>query len=270
MCKSGSIEVSPEGTVSKVNELSNKCRDSEILAYKCIVCKVHDDFMDGIKSFAIIIGIIIIVMLVTWCIPVLGPARDFFITIIQKTDLDAQIKIYSDIVQTYGIVLTLIAAFTLYKSGRVADKLNKTINDSLGLRKKHDGQAVTRGELEIIVWYSCIILKIKKVIPFRDSYHLRYYVQLLEGNAKLREKITVRLKSFIYFHSSALILYILLLFFRKTKFHQTINIIIFLLAVLFLLFSFNLTFRLVQTLREPRRKSVLTHPKEERKVMSQF
>ena len=233
--QSESMELSPEGMVSKVNGLSNKCRGSEISDYDCIGRKGRE------------ISITIYVMLVTFFIPVLGPARDFFITIFQKNDLQEQIQIYSNIAQTYGIVLTFITAFTLYKRGKLSEKLDKAVDDSLELREKYDPVAFKKKEQEIINEYECM----KTRLTDKDTIRLKHYVYTLKEDSELRKKLNRQLRCFIYFHSFPLILYIiLLLFFRKTEFQPMINGLIFTGAVILLFLSFCLTFRLGRTLRE--------------------
>lgn len=125
---------------------------------------------------------------------------------------------------------------------------NKT-NDSLKLREKYDGHAFKKRETKIINWYGCRI-KTKRVLPCRDRERLDDYVEWLKTYAKHRVEIKCRLNWLIVIHVIPLILYILLLFFHKTESPQMINALILVGALVFLLFSFYLTYHLLKTLKE--------------------
>lgn len=163
-------------------------------------------------------------------------------------DVNALCETYANIAQTYGIVLGLVAAFTLYKMGKVSEKLNKTVNDSLKLREKYDGHAFKKGERQIIEWWGRYE---NKVLPFRDRKRLKHYVDLLVGNEKLRLRIRHRLECFILFHSLILMyIYIPFLFLRNTDFLKTNYVVIIVFSVIILCASVWITLWLMRSLRE--------------------
>jgi len=229
--------------------MHHKTKVSEIQDYRNMLLKIR---IKSIRVYSVIFGSIVFMFF--WvgdpteeCVSA-SPAAimKFLCPIIQCNPVDTLNKAFGNIAQTYGIALGLLAAFTLYKRGKLSEKLDKTINDSLKLREKYDGHAFRKREDKIINEYE----RIKTNLTTEDKDRLDHYVEWLKTYAKHREEIKCRLNWFICIHAIPLILYILLLFFHKTEFPQMINALILIGALVFLLFSFYLTYHIVKTLKE--------------------
>ena len=205
--------------------------DNEFPNYNSVICKVRKCFW---CETVILISLFIIVICYEYF------AGGSPLAICAEICLYDLREIFINLAPIYGIIMSLVAVFVVYKRDRISERLSKYSDEFKTPRNKWDRLSIMKEEEAIIDMCGEIYPK----LTHTEKKRIKYIYDFLCDSSGQRKQLTLHIIRFTIFNFVLFIFFILFLFFWKINFLNLVHKNIFDLSLFFITISTYITIRL--------------------------